>query len=279
MGNVQLSSQSPNSINNNEGMKPCVLGIFKKIFSGSFTILTLILAKGAGQGAIVTRFDAVQESAYTSSLMTIDVENRQFQEDFCFDSCKEATTCGAVFLKSGTCYLVAEDVALSGSMAPDPEAISYRRIAEEDFDVTNINSWSPSLAHYTHVYNNMNINNENQEESSSNSRSMPSSVDPRYPPDYPEDPDSSFRWSNNAGNNKWGSVNNMPAGTSVDDCCSACALQESTEPLHGAVLRYDEMECNCYTIDMGRMKVRPAGQPSSYRWCIDIPEGWTHTAG
>ena len=47
-----------------------------------------------------------------------------------------------------------------------------RRIAEEDFDVTNINSWSPSLAHYTHVYNNMNINNENQEESSSNSRSM-----------------------------------------------------------------------------------------------------------
>ena len=47
-----------------------------------------------------------------------------------------------------------------------------RRIAEQDFDVTNINSWSPSLAHYTHVYNNLNNNNENQEESSSNSRSM-----------------------------------------------------------------------------------------------------------
>ena len=31
---------------------------------------------------------------------------------------------------------------------------------------------------------------------------QPSSVDPRYPPDYPEDPDSSFRWSNNADNNK-----------------------------------------------------------------------------
>ena len=31
---------------------------------------------------------------------------------------------------------------------------------------------------------------------------QPSSVDPRYPPDYTEDPDSSFRWSNNAGNNK-----------------------------------------------------------------------------
>ena len=103
------------------------------------------------------------------------------------------------FHQSGTCYLVAEDVALSGSMAPDPEATSYRlckcavmgkadtnfiqfywkggfslsrRIAEEDFDVTNINSWSPSLAHYTHVYNNINNNNENQEESSSNSRSM-----------------------------------------------------------------------------------------------------------
>ena len=71
------------------------------------------------------------------------LNSRQFQEDICFDSCKEATTCGAVFLKvtmtpkwcwrrnqtfpqSGTCYLVAEDVALSGSMAPDPEATSYR---------------------------------------------------------------------------------------------------------------------------------------------------------
>ena len=155
------------------------------------------------------------------------LNSRQFQEDICFDSCKEATTCGAVFLKVAITLNDVGDVTKpSTSLAPvilwqrmlpsqapwlqilkrpatgcammGKADISFiqayckggfslsrreaekhifstnlsRRIAEEDFDVTNINSWSPSLAHYTHVYNNMNNNNENQEESSSNSRSM-----------------------------------------------------------------------------------------------------------
>ena len=155
------------------------------------------------------------------------LNSRQSQEDFCFDSCKEATTCGAVFLKVAITLNDVGDVTKpSTSLAPvilwqrmlpsqapwlqilkrpatgcammgkaDINFTQFywkggfslsrrtaeelivlttlsRRIAEEDFDVTNINSWSPSLAHNTHVYNNMNNNNENQEESSSNSRSM-----------------------------------------------------------------------------------------------------------
>ena len=151
------------------------------------------------------------------------LNSRQFQEDFCFDSCKEATTCGAVFLKVATTLYVTKPTtslapvilwqrmlpsqapwlqimkrpatgcammgkadinfiqayckggfSLSRHIAEEHIVLTTlsRRIAEEDFDVTNINSWSPSQAHYTHVYNNMNNNNENQEESSSNSRSM-----------------------------------------------------------------------------------------------------------
>ena len=155
------------------------------------------------------------------------LNSRQFQEDFCFDSCKEATTCGAVFLKvamtpkwcwrvtkpspslapvilwqrmlpsqapwlqilkrlaTGCAMMGKADInfiqaywkggfSLSRHIAEEHIVLTTlsRRIAQEDFDVTNINSWSPSQAHYTHVYNNMNNKNENQEESSSNSRSM-----------------------------------------------------------------------------------------------------------
>ena len=45
--------------------------------------------------------------------------SRQFQEDFCFDSCKEATTCGAVFLKvATTLYDVGDVTKPSTSLAP-----------------------------------------------------------------------------------------------------------------------------------------------------------------
>ena len=66
------------------------------------------------------RFDALQESSYSSSMVTIDVEER---------SCNWKLAMWVLnhgLLQSGSCHLVSEDVASTGSLDPDPDATSYR---------------------------------------------------------------------------------------------------------------------------------------------------------
>merc|ERR1712012_771865 len=214
----------------------------------------------------ISRFDMAMDAKFQQTTATLDLTGKELKKEVCFDTCKEYSGCGGVYIKDSTCHLVDKSVTnQTNSLVAEPGTNSYLLKELSGWD-TWVSPEAPSPSQST-----------TQPPTTTTTIATTTTTTANATAGFTGNVTMGFKFKNSDVEK----FSNVPVGgpnRPSSACCSRCESERAPDEILDAVsirIQGQSRICQCMTLKVD-MPMITADDSFAYLWCVEPPWAWDH---